>query len=254
MQGVTDFSLIEPTMKTWERQKEIERWKNWFQRFESSRPDPEPGVLQLRLAVGAEEARLQWRSEPTAPFADLKPAQAGKWADLFRQGALAVEPDSFPLWSAVCGTWSYDNWWLFRYTNGTALQTLNRLLRMPLAPDRVVTDDGRPLARVAEPLRLNLRSPENGDGSYELALGTSDGSPPPKILCPLDGQPTLYLTDRGLFAGPLADALGTELRKNIPAPALETAGGLRFLHAAGIPLPEHLSQRIRTVPVSVTVS
>src|SRR5205807_2451616 len=104
MQGVTDFSLIEPTMKTWERQKEIERWKNWFQRFESSRPDPEPGVLQLRLAVGAEEARLQWRSEPTAPFADLKPAQAGKWADLFRQGALAVEPDSFPLWSAVCGT------------------------------------------------------------------------------------------------------------------------------------------------------
>src|SRR5205823_14720402 len=57
---------------------------------------------------------------------------------------------------------------LFRYANATARPGLNRLLRMPLAPDRVVTDDGRPLARVAEPLRLNLRSPENGDGSYEL--------------------------------------------------------------------------------------
>ena len=68
MQGVTDFSLIEPTMKTWERQKEIERWKNCFQRFESSRPDPEPGVLQLRLAVGAEEARLQWRSARLCPI------------------------------------------------------------------------------------------------------------------------------------------------------------------------------------------
>src|SRR5256884_2235771 len=169
MHGVTDFSLIEPTMKTWERQKEIERWKNWFQRFESSPPDPEPGILQLRLAVCAEEARLQWRSEPTAPFADLKPAQAGKWADLFRQGALAVEPDSFPLWSAVCGTWSYDNaWWLLRYANGTALLILNRLLRMPLAPDRVVTADGRPLARPAEPLRIDLRPPKEDRKSTRL--------------------------------------------------------------------------------------
>src|SRR5438270_536838 len=254
MQGVTDFSLIEPTMKTWERQKEIERWKNWFQRFESSRPDPEPGVLQLRLAVGAEEARLQWRSEPTAPFADLKPAQAGKWADLFRQGALAVEPDSFPLWSAVCGTWSYDNWWLFRYTNGTALQTLNRLLRMPLAPDRVVTADGRPLARSAEPLRIDLRPPKDSDGDYEIALVTARGAPPPKILCRLPGRPTLYLTEECLFAGPPADMFDADTRRTIQAPALETAGGLSALHAAAVPLPEHLARRVRTVPVGVTIS
>ena len=65
---------------------------------------------------------------------------------------------------------------------------------------------------------------------------------------------TLYLTKRGLFTGPLSDALDTELRKNIPAPALETAQGLRFLHAVGIPLPEHLSQRIPIVPVGVTIS
>ena len=251
--GITDFHLIEPAMKRWERDKEIEQWNNWFREFGGRAPVSESGAIELRLAVGAEEARLQWRA-PNAGFAELKQAQARRIAEQFEKGALAIAPDSLPLWSAVYRPWGYETWWLFRYANATARPGLNRLLRMPLAPDRVVTDDGQPLARVAEPLRLNLRSPENGDGSYELALGTSDGSPPPKILCPLDGQPTLYLTDRGLFAGPLADALGTELRKNIPAPALETAGGLRFLHAAGIPLPEHLSQRIRTVPVSVTVS
>src|SRR6267154_468729 len=211
-------------------------------------------AFELRLAVGAEEARLQWRSDANAGFAELKQAQARRIAEQFEKGALAIAPNSLPLWGAAYRPWRYESWWLFRYANATARPGLNRLLRMPLAPDRVVTDDGQPLARVAEPLRLNLRLPKNGDGSYKLALGTSDGSPPPKILCALAGQPTLYLTDRGLFAGPLADALDAELAKTIPAPALETAAGLRFLHAAGIPLPEHLSQRIRIVSVSVTIS
>lgn len=254
MEGVTDFSLIEPAMKKWERQKEIDRWKNWFQRFESCRPDPEPGVLQLRLAVCAEDARLQWRSEPTAPFADFKPPEARKWADLYHEGALAVEPDSFPLWSAVCQTPSYDNWWLFRYKNGTSLLTLNRLLRMPLAPDRIVTADGRPLARPAEPLHIDLRPPKDPDGDYELALVTARGAPPPKILCTLSGRPTLYLTEEGLFAGPPGDMLAAGASKTIPAPALETAGGLSALRAAAVPLPEHLEQRVRTEPVGVTIS
>src|SRR6266446_4883327 len=252
--GITDFHLIEPEMKQWERDKEIERWNNWFREFDGRAPVSESGALELRLAVGAEEARLQWRSDANAGFAELKQAQARRIAEQFEKGALAIAPNSLPLWGAAYRPWRSESWWLFRYANATARPGLNRLLRMPLAPDRVVTDDGEPLARVAEPLRLNLRLPKNGDGSYKLALGTSDGSPPPKILCALAGQPTLYLTERGLFAGPLADALDTELPKNIPAPALETAAGLRFLYAAGIPLPEHLSQRIRTVPVSVTIS
>lgn len=99
----------------------------------------------MRLAVCVEKAKLEWRSEPAAPFANLKLAPAAKWADLFRPSALVVEPDSFPLWNAVWRTWSYDNWWLFHYANGTALPILNRLLRLPLAPDRVVTANGRPL-------------------------------------------------------------------------------------------------------------
>ena len=57
-----------------------------------------------------------------------------------------------------------------------------------------------------------------------------------------------------MFSGPPADALDTELRKTIPAPALETADGLRFLHATGVPLPEALAKRVRIVPVDVTFS
>ncbi|MCL4786583.1 MAG: DEAD/DEAH box helicase, partial [Verrucomicrobia bacterium] len=113
---------------------------------------------------------------------------------------------------------------------------------------------GQPLPRASESLRLQLRPPENGADHYELALTTAEGSPPPTILCTFSGQPTLYLTERGLFSGPPADALDTDLRRAIPAPALETADGLRFLHASGLPIPEHLANRVRTVPVMVTVS
>ena len=251
--GITDFQLIEPPMKQWERDKEIEQWNNRFRQFDNHAPVSGTGALELRLTVGAEEARLQWRSEANAGFAELERVQAGNIAEQFEKGMLAIAPNSLPLWSAAYRPWRSESWWFFRYDNATARPGLNCLLRMPLAPDRVVTSDGQPLRRVAQPLRLNLRAPENVDGDYELALGTADGSSPPKILCALDGRPTLYLTEGGLFVGPPA-ALDAELRKNIPAPALETTAGLEFLHAAGIALPEHLSERIRTVPVRVTIS
>src|SRR5580704_105007 len=251
--GITDFQLIEPAMKQWERDKDIERWNNRFRQFDNRAPVSGTGALELRLTVGAEEARLQWRSEANAEFAELERVRAGNIAEQFEKGALDIAPNSLPLWSAAYRPWRSESWWFFRYGNAAARPGLNCLLRMPLAPDRVVTSDGQPLPRVAQPLRLNLRAPENGDGDYELALGTADGSPPPKILCALDGRPPLYLTEGGLFVGPPA-ALDTELRKNIPAPALETAAGLEFLHTAGIALPEHLSERIRTVPVRVTIS
>jgi hypothetical protein len=254
MDGITDLSVIEPAMKEWERGREIEWWKDWFSEFDGHAPVSEPGVLELRLAVCAEEARLQWRVDPNADFAELKQAQAKKFAGQFDEGALAIAPDSLPLWSATYKPWLYESWWSFKYTNITARPALNRLLRMPLAPGRVVAADGQPLARAAEPLRLNLHPPQNGDGNYELALTAADGSTPPRILCTLDGRPTIYLTERGLFHGPPADVLETELRRSIPSDALESADGVRFLHATGIPLPEHLQQRIRTVQVSVTIS
>jgi hypothetical protein len=254
MDGITDFSLIEAVMNEWEREKEIAHWKDWFRNFDEPAPVSDAGTLELRLAVLPTEARLQWRTDPNAGFAELKQGQAKKFTEQFERGALHIATDSLPLWSAVFKPWSYESWWSFKYENATARPALNRLLRLPLPPDRLVTADGQPLPRAAEPLRLKLGVPENRDENYELALATADGSPPPKIFCTLSGQPTLYLTERGLFSGPPADALDTELRKVIPARALESADGLRFLHATGVPLPGHLAQRVRTVSVGITLS
>jgi len=253
MDGITDFSLIEAEMAEWEREKEIAHWKDWFRHFDPPAPTADSAALELRLILLPTEGRFQWRTQADAQFVELKQTHAKKFAEQFERGALLLTPESLPLWSAVFKPWHYESWWSFKYANATARPGLNRLLRMALTPDRVVTADGQPLLRAAEPLRLQLRPPEKGDGNYELALTTADGSPPPPVFCTLDGQPTLYLTERGLFSGPPADALDMELHKSIPAPALESTDGLRFLHATGVPLPEHLAQRIRTVPVSVTL-
>jgi len=254
MEGITDLRLIEAELAEWEREKQIAHWKDWFHHFDGTAPAPDAGSLELRLVLHADEARLQWRSHTGAAYADLKQSHAKKFAEELERGVLSLEPESLPLWSAVYKPWHYESWWSFKYGNAAARPALNRLLRLPLAPDRVVTPDSRPLARVAEPLRLQLCPPQNGDPNYVIALVTADGSPPPKIHCTLLGRPTLYLTTCGLFSGPPADALDTELRKTIPAPALETTDGLRFLHASGVPLPEHLAQRIRTLPVNVEIS
>ena len=191
MEGITDFSLIEAELAEWEREKEIAHWEDWFRNFEGHAPAADTGTLELRLALHPDEARLQWRTQPGAEFADFKQAQAKRFAEQFQQGTLNLAPDSLPLWSALYKPWPYESWWSLKYSNATARPALNRLLRLSLPPDRIVTGDGQPFARATEPLRLQLRPPENGDGNYELALATAAGSPPPPILCTLAGQPTL---------------------------------------------------------------
>jgi hypothetical protein len=183
IEEITDFSLIEADIKKLERQKEVELWKNWFGEFQERPFVSEPDTLDLRLAIFDAEARLQWRTNPDAQFADLKQEQARKLGERFNQGALMLTPDSLPLWATVYKPWGYENWWTFKYINAAARPALNRLLRMPLAPDRVVNADGQPLLRAAEPLRLNLRAPKDGDDNYELQLTASDGSPAPRVLC-----------------------------------------------------------------------
>jgi hypothetical protein len=254
MDGITDLALIEPDIKALEHQKEIKRWKSWFQDYREAASAPDPGTLELRLAIGPNSARLQWRTQPEAPFSDLKQSHVKTLSAQFDGGNLTLTPDSLPIWSCVFKPWSHESWWSFKYSDDSARPGLSRLLRMPLAADCVVTEDGRPLVRFDEPLRLHLNAPHNGGHMYELLLVRADGSPSPRVLCTLPGRPTLYLTEAGLFQGPPSDALGDDLSKCIPSAALETTQGLGFLNATGVPLPEHLRQRIRTIPVGVSIS
>jgi len=254
MEEITELGLIEAGMLEWERAKEIARWSRWFQDFDGRAAAKYGGLLDLRLVILPEEARLQWRLSQGAEFTELKQAQAKRFAEQFEHAELQFTPESLPLWSAVFKPWHYESWWSFKYSQASTSPALNRLLRLPLAPDRIVTADGRMLPRIAEPLRLILSTSEQEVSEYELALAMADGSAPPRFFCILNGQPTLYLTGSGLFSGPAAGGLDTGLKRSIPAPALETTEGVRFLQSAGVVLPESLARRVRSVPVEVTIS
>ncbi len=254
MDGITDFSSIEVEMAEWQRELEIANWKKWFQVFSEGDIAADTGVLELRLALLPDEARLQWRGQPGGEFVEFKQTHAKRFGEQFERCQLNLSAEAMPLWSALFKPWHYHAWWALRYNDATGIPALNRVLRMPLPPASVVTADGQPLARRADPLRLVLDPPEKEGGDYALRLVTAEGSPPPRIICTLEGHPTLYLTEGGLYTGPPADALERDLRKTIPAPALETTEGLRFLHATGVPLPEHLAARVKTLPVAVTIT
>jgi superfamily II DNA or RNA helicase len=253
MAAITDFTTVEAELKKWERQKEVARWQAWFESNETSVP-PAADTLDLRLAFLAEEARLQWRTQPDAPFADLKQAQAKRFGENIEHGTLTIAPDAMPLWAALYKPWSYDSWWSIRYKSESSRLPLNRLMRLPLSPERFVNPNGEPLARPAEPLRLQLIPPPKGGADYELRLTTADGQEPPPIRFVLSGNPTLYITDTAIYAGPPRNALEHDSRKVIPAPAMETASGIRFLHALKLPLPEHLADRVKIIPVAVTLA
>ena len=253
METITDLTLIEADLREWERQKAIAHWQAWFETDQTMAP-PAEETVDLRLVFYAGEARLQWRTQADAPFTDLKQAQAKRFGENIERGALTLTPEAMPLWAALYKPWSYDNWWSIRYNSDASRLPLNRLVRLALPPERLVNANGVPLARPAEPLRLQLKAPLEGDGDYELRLTTADGQEPPPIYFVLSGQPTLYLTDAAIYAGPPRNALECDTRKVIPAPAMETAGGIRFLHALNLPIPEHFAGRVKILPVAVTLT
>jgi len=253
MAAITDFTRLEADLRNWERQKEVARWQVWFETNETVAP-PAADTLDLRLAFLAEEARLQWRTQPDAPFVDLKQAQAKRFAESIENGTLTLTLDATPLWGALYKPWSYESWWSMRYTSDASRLPLNRLIRLALPPERFVNANGEPLARPAEPLRLQLNPPPEGGDDYELRLTTADGQEPPPIRFVLSGHPTLYITDTAIYAGPPKNALEHDTRKVIPAPAMETAGGIRFLHGLNLPLPAHLAERTKIIPVAVTLA
>src|ERR1035441_9810452 len=117
-------------------------------------------ALGLRKLV---DHTLQLRS-------DLKQAQAKRFAESIERGTLTLVRDALAFWGALYKPWGYESWWIIHYNSESSRLPLNRLLRLALPPDRFVNANGEPLARPAEPLRLQLQPPAEGGDDYELRL------------------------------------------------------------------------------------
>ena len=118
-----------------------------------------------------------------------------------------------------------------------------------------MTAEGQPFVRGTDPLRWDISAPETSDGDYNLRLVQGNGSPVPAIITVLPGRPPVYLTRDQLFQGPPErHALDPHRENVIPAPALESRGGVEVLHALQVPLPDRLREKVRVVPLRLSIS
>lgn len=250
MQASTDFTSIEPGMKAWERRKEIDLWrKNLAQASQASAPETDP--VDLRLMILPQEARLQWKNGSEAEFKDLKQSHLNRLSDDYQAGKLAVAPEALSLWLAFYQPYDFHTACHLEYDRPEAAKILGRILRQTGLVEHIVTPDGEPLPRPAEPLKYHLEAAPDESSDYRVGLLLADGSPAPSILLPVPGRPALYLSERAVYQGPPPHGFDMSKPLRIPAPALECAQGVDFLERLEVELPERIAQRTRRVNVVV---
>jgi hypothetical protein len=148
---------------------------------------------------------------------------------------------------------------------------LNVLIRSPFFEGAVVSPAGVPLIRESEPLCWHLEGPVVSEvdrrlldegrissqeaGEYVAELRMADGTPAPRPLTVLPGQPFLHVTMERVYAvsGTLSGPAAGRTTFRIPVEALESDAGLVAMEKMGVALPESLSRRVIVRPVKVKV-
>ena len=248
LKSVTQPDEARVAVSTHRRERDVTRWRNLLTNLqlgpsEDARPG---GQIELRLRLDAKEALVEWRKAGADTWAAIKP---GKFKDFDEKHATELLAEVALLWQPLAQLARYGYpIELFYHDQNTRL-FLNRVLRLPALHPFIVGAAGEPLNRPEQPLRWILNDATDDHSDYSLRLLTGEGQPVPQFLLTLHGRPTLYLTLDTLFSGPPAEdrALDPALETRIPAPALETQAGVRFLSHLQLALPPRLSSKVSVI-------
>jgi hypothetical protein len=257
MLPITDLSPIADRLARWRRAGEIEKWKQTLSNFQPVPHKPlAEGEVDLRLVIDASDARLQWRRPGHTDFEPLKQSQFRQLEADNDAGCLSLTQEAEVLWQLFTQALVYGIKISLDAADSDVGSVLNRLLRIRALESRIVTRTGQPLLRVPEPLRWEIVHAQNEDDDYRLRLVQADGTPIPRILCILPGQPTFYLASSALFSGPspVESVLNPEAENRIPAPAVEHASGIKFLQSLGVELPPRVRERVRMLSYQIAIT
>jgi hypothetical protein len=258
MAPVSDLGEIRERLRRWQRAKEVEAWRGTLQNlgpWEPAEAEPPTAAADMRLCVGEFEAWLEWQPPGEAKFYRVKHGTAERLMREQAEGSTLLGAEAELLLEAMRGRYgSFTPELDYAETNDTP-KLLGRLLRQSALTSRIVTHEGIPLARPTEPLRWELSPPTEPDGDYVLRLRQADGRAAPALLCTLPGRPMLYLTEEAIFTGPPfpRHTLDPAKPAQIPAGAIESAVGLRFLESLGVEPPPRLRERTVKVPMQVVI-
>ena len=247
MLPLSDPGPLAERLGKWRRGRAVDRWKRLLSHLQAP---PVPGatdVGDLRLRFGDEAAVVEWRRSGAEEFEPMKRAKFAEFGMALMPGDFA--PEAALIYSLLAGRADVGLGPKQTDAEPEAALLIDQLARLPWLANRLVDRDGSPLARPAELLRWQLAPAQDQHDDYRLQLVRPDGKPVGECALVLAGQPTLYLTAHALWAGPPVDAraLNPAAETRIPAPALETVDGARFLRSLDLEMPPRLRERVRVV-------
>jgi hypothetical protein len=248
MSPISNPGPLRERVATWRRSREIERWRKLLSRLREGPDTAAPlGELDLRLRFRPGEAVVEARRGE----GEFEPMKAAAFRELPNLPPDALTHEAALLAHFLHARAGYGYSPAVPYREQAAADLLGELLRLPWLESRLVGESGTALARPADPLRWQLDPAADEAGDYRLRLVLPDGRAAGPFHFVVEGTPTLYLTNDAVFKGPIIDAhaLTPGEETIIPAAALETGDGVRFLRKHGVELPTRLRERIRTVTV-----
>ncbi len=254
LKPISDLEPLRRRLAHERRQQEIEHWRQVLATWGAPPADEAatPGATDLRIRFSEAEAILEWRRNPTEEFEAMKAHQFERFSQT-HIGRGLVAPEGMLLWNAFQQCLAVNGYKkpALNSSEPNSRRTLAFLIRQSGLASRLVNSEGEPLARPSAPLRWQLFPPEEIQGDYRLRLIQPDGTPAPNIHATFPGEPTLFLATDAIFSGPPVDdrllALNTET--TVPAAAVESRGGVRFLRNLGLDLPPRLVDRVRLIPL-----
>ncbi|MBX3731848.1 MAG: DEAD/DEAH box helicase [Verrucomicrobiae bacterium] len=254
LRPVTDLTELRARVQAWRRNRDVERWRTLLGNLQLGPAEDARSAdeVELRLRLTESEGLIEFRKPGALEWTPIKP---GKFRDFDEKHGDQLAPEVALLWQPLAQRARYGHPVNLVYHDQQTRRLLNRLLRMPALERFLTGTDGGPLVRPEAPLRWQLDSAVDERDDYQLRLVQPDGAPAPRILGVLPGRPTLYLTSDAVWAGPPVEdhVLDPAAVTLIPAPSLETAPGVRFLHYLGVPLPARLAGRVETVSLEPVI-
>lgn len=248
MEPLTDTSAVEQLIAQAERREQIKQWQTLLTRSQQNdyvETSTEKGI-ELRLRITPSTAVLEWRNAGTEKYLAIKPS---KFHDFETRYASLLPPDMAMLWQGFApmarSGFSID----LGYHDSKTSEIINRALRLPALAQFIVGESGEPIERVESGLKWNLTPPESIEGDYHLQLVREDGTPLKHVLLKMPGRPQLFLTPNAVYSGPQIPNLAFDplAETRIPALALESRDGIRFLQQIQAPIPERLASRVQSV-------
>lgn len=259
MEPITDLASVREKVARWLRAREVQRWKQTLVNLGpvlTAPPAAAPVPADLRFVFEPKGAVLQWKRPGAAEFEPMKNSHLQRLWHEHNRGEASLVDEAQVLWNLLLRQAYAPPSLRLDYASRDAAGIVSRLLRSRQLESRMVTPEGIPLARPAEALKWSVVSAEADEGDYTLQLARADGGPCPALWCVMPGRPTLYLVAGAVYPGPtpVDGVLHTSGPTRIPAPALETAAGVGMLRSLNVDLPSRLSERVRVLPLEVTIS